>query len=34
MNEATWIPSSDLGNAKRTVPDFEGRVKPGKRQKG
>ena len=31
---ATWIPSSDLGNAKRAVQDFEDRAKPEKWQKG
>ena len=34
VKEATWVPSLDLGNAKRAVQDFEGRAKPGKRQKG
>ena len=34
MKEATWVPSSDLGNAKKAVQDFEERAKPGKRQKG
>ena len=34
VKEATWVPSSDLGNAKKAVQDFEGRAKPGKRQKG
>ena len=34
VKEATWVPSSDLENAKRAVQDFEGRAKPGKRQKG
>ena len=34
MKEATWVPSSDFGNAKRAVQDFEGKAKPGKRQKG
>ena len=24
MKEATWVPSSDLGNAKKAVQDFEG----------
>ena len=33
MKEATWVPSSDLGNAKEAVQDFEGRAKPEKRQK-
>ena len=33
MKEATWVPSSDLGNAKRAVQDFEERAKPGKQQK-
>ena len=31
MKEATWVPSSDLGNAKKAMQDFEGRAKPGKR---
>ena len=30
MKEATWVPSSDLGNAKKAVQDFEVRAKPGK----
>ena len=34
VKEATWVPSSDLENAKKAVQDFEGRAKPGKRQKG
>ena len=34
VKEATWVPSSDLRNAKKAVQDFEGRAKPGKRQKG
>ena len=34
MKEATWVPSSDLGNAKKAVQDFEGRANPGKQQKG
>ena len=34
VKEVTWVPSSDLGNAKRAVQDFEGRAKPRKRQKG
>ena len=34
VNEATWVPSSDLGNSKRVVQDFERRAKPGKWQKG
>ena len=34
VNEATWIPSSDLGNAKRAVQDFERKAKPEKRRKG
>ena len=34
VKEATWVPSLDLGNAKKAVQDFEGRAKPGKRQKG
>ena len=34
MKVATWVLSSDLENAKRTVQDFEGRAKPEKRQKG
>ena len=34
VKEATWVPSSDLGNAKKAVQDFEGRAKRGKRQKG
>ena len=34
IKEAIWVPSSDLGNAKRVVQDFEGRAKPIKRQKG
>ena len=34
VKEATWVPSSDLGNAKRAVQDFEGWAKPKKRQKG
>ena len=33
VKEATWIPSLDLGNAKKTMQDFEGRAKPEKRQK-
>ena len=33
VEKATWIPSSDLGNAKKAVQDFEGRAKPGKWQK-
>ena len=28
VKEATWVPSSDLGNAKKAVQDFEGRAKP------
>ena len=34
MKEATWVSSSDLGNVKKAVQDFEGRAKPRKRQKG
>ena len=34
VKKATWVPSSDLGNAKKEVHDFEGRAKPKKRQKG
>ena len=34
MKEATWVPSSDLGNAKKAVQDFEGRAKPGRTTKG
>ena len=34
VNEATWVPSLDLGNAKKAVQDFEGRAKLGKWQKG
>ena len=34
VKEATWVPNSDLENAKKAVQDFEGRVKPGKWQKG
>ena len=34
VKEATWVPSSDLGNAKKAVQDFEGRAKPGKQQNG
>ena len=34
VKEATWIPGSDLGNAKKVVQDFEKRAKPEKRQKG
>ena len=34
VKKATWVPSSDLGNAKKAVQDFEERAKPGKRQKG
>ena len=34
VKEATWVPSSDLGNAKKAVQDFEGRAKPKKWQKG
>ena len=34
MKEATLVPSSELGNAKRAMQDFEGRAKPEKRQKG
>ena len=34
VKEATWVPSSDLGNAKKAVQDFERRAKPGKWQKG
>ena len=34
VKEATWVPSSNLGNAMRAVQDFEGRAKPVKRQKG
>ena len=34
VKEATWVPSSDLGNAKKAVQDFEGRAKPKKRQNG
>ena len=34
VKEATWVPSSDLENAKKVVQDFEGRAKLGKRQKG
>ena len=34
MKEATWVPSSDLENAKKAVQDFEGRAKQKKRQKG
>ena len=33
-NEATWVLSSGLGNAKKAVQDFEGRAKPRKRQNG
>ena len=33
VKEATWVPSSDLGNAKKAVQDFEGRAKPGKTAK-
>ena len=33
VKEATWVPSSALENAKKAVQDFEGRNKPGKRQK-
>ena len=28
MKEATWVPSLDLGNAKRVVQDFGRRAKP------
>ena len=34
VKETTWVPSSDLGNAKKAVQDFEGRAKLRKRQKG
>ena len=34
VKEATWVPSSDLRNAKRAIQDFEERAKPGKRQQG
>ena len=34
VKETTWVPSSDLGNGKMAVQDFEERTKPGKRQKG
>ena len=34
VKEATWVPSSDLENAKKAVQDFEGRTKPGKVAKG
>ena len=34
VKEATWVPSSDLENAKKAVQDFERRARPGKRQKG
>ena len=34
MKEATWVPSSDLGNAKKAVQDFEEKAKSKKRQKG
>ena len=34
VKEATWVPSSDLENANKAMEDFEGRTKPGKRQKG
>ena len=34
VKKATWVPSLDLGNAKKAVQDFEGRAKSGKRQKG
>ena len=34
VKEATWVPSSDLGNAKMAVQDFERKAKPEKRQKG
>ena len=34
MKEATWVPSSDLENAKKAVQDFERRAKPEKPQKG
>ena len=33
VKEATWVSSSDLGNAKKVVQDFEERAKSGKRQK-
>ena len=34
LEEATWVPSSDLENAKKGVQDFERRAMLGKRQKG
>ena len=34
MKKTIWVPSLDLGNAKRAVQDFEGRAKTEKRQKG
>ena len=34
VKEATWVPGSNLGNAKKAVQDFEGRAKPKKLQKG
>ena len=34
VKEATWVPSSDLGNAKKVVQDFEGRAKFPEKAKG
>ena len=34
VKEATWVPSTNLRDAKKAVQDFEGRAKPEKRQKG
>ena len=34
VKEAIWVPSSDLGIAKKAVQDFEGRANPKKWQKG
>ena len=34
MKEATWVPSSDLGNAKRAVQGLKGKANLEKQQKG
>ena len=34
VKEWTWVPSSDLGNAKKAVQDFEEKAKLEKQQKG
>ena len=34
VKKTTWVPKSDLENAKKAMQDFEERAKLGKRQKG